>query len=132
MTTAIDTPPADPKAAALDLLVQAAETATGSTAYRAVLQDLAGALPAEGTFAGLAWVDARLVAAAVSSCRCGACRSRPALRRTRRHRPALDGAATVLDGMWAAACCASPPKLGHVAPKECRCAYLASLISGLG
>lgn len=66
MTSANSTPPADPESAALDLLVQSAETATSSTAYRAVLQDLAGALKAEGALAGLAWADARLVAAAVS------------------------------------------------------------------
>lgn len=66
MTTTIGTTPADPESAALDLIVQAAEAATGSTAFRAVLQDLAGLLHAEGAFTGLAWVDARLVAAAVS------------------------------------------------------------------
>jgi hypothetical protein len=66
MTITIGTPPADPETAALDLLVGAAETATGTTAFRAVLQDLAGALHAEGALAGLAWGDARLVAAAVS------------------------------------------------------------------
>jgi hypothetical protein len=59
-------PPADPESAALDLIVQAAEAATGSTAFRAVLQDLAGALHAEGALAGLTWRDARLVAAAIS------------------------------------------------------------------
>jgi hypothetical protein len=66
MTTTISTPPTDPESAALDLLVRAAETATGSTEFRAMLQDLAGSLHAEGAFARLAWADARLVAAAVS------------------------------------------------------------------
>lgn len=66
MTTATSTPPAEPESAALDLIVQAAENATGSTAFRAPLQTLAGLLHAEGALSGLAWVDARLVAAAVS------------------------------------------------------------------
>lgn len=66
MTTIISMPPTDPETAALDLLVDAAETATGSTAFRAALQDLAGALQVEGAFAGLAWDDARLAAAAIA------------------------------------------------------------------
>lgn len=66
MTTTIGTPPADPESAGLGLLVQAAEDATGNTAFRAVLQDLAGLLHAEGALAGLVWVDARLVAGTVS------------------------------------------------------------------
>lgn len=112
MTTTIDTPPANPESAALDLLVQAAEDATGSTAYRAVLQDLAGLLHAEGTLAGLAWPDARLVAAVVSFDVCtaadpvGSLRGRAAVVRAVRGprcvNPAgiaqsLDVAATVLD-----------------------------------
>lgn len=66
MTTTTSTAPADPESAGLELLVQAAEDATGSAAFRAVLQDLAGALDVERALAGLAWPDARLVAAAVS------------------------------------------------------------------
>src|SRR4051812_5499383 len=65
MKTAISTPPADPESAALDLIVHAAE-AVGSTALRAVLQDLAGALQVEGALAGLAWDDARLAAAGIA------------------------------------------------------------------
>jgi len=114
MTTTINTPPADPETAALDLLVQAAEAATGSSAFRAVLQDLAGALHAEGVLAGLAWVDARLVAGAVSFDACtaadpvGSLRGRAAAVRAGRGprcidpagvAQALDGAATVLDLM---------------------------------
>ena len=114
MTTAISTPPADPESAALDLLVRAAETATGSTAFRAVLQDFAGALHAEGAFAGLAWADAQLVAAAVSFDACtaadpvGSLRRRAAAVRAGRGphcvdpagiTHALDVAATVLDVM---------------------------------
>ncbi|OBA60926.1 amino acid aminotransferase [Mycobacterium sp. 1100029.7] len=112
MTTATSTPPADPESAALDLLVRSAETATGSTAFRAVLQDLAGALHVEGAFAGLVWVDARLVAAAVSFDVCTATdpveslhRRAAAVRAGRGPRcvnpagiaQALDVAATVLD-----------------------------------
>lgn len=115
MTTTINTPPADPEVAALDLIVQAAEAATGSTAFRAVLQDLAGALHAEGALAGLAWGDARLVAAAISYDACmvddpaRSLRSRAVSMRAGRPRVrcanragvarALDVAATVLDVM---------------------------------
>lgn len=66
MTITVDTPPTDPETAALDLIVQAAEDATGSTAFRAVLQDLAGLLHAENALSGLMWVDARPVAGTVS------------------------------------------------------------------
>jgi hypothetical protein len=114
MATTTSTAPADPESAALDLLVQAAEAATGSTAFRAVLQDLAGLLQAEGALAGLVWVDARLVAAAVSFDVCtaadpvGSLRRRAAAVRAGRGprcanpvsiAQALDVAATVLDVM---------------------------------
>lgn len=110
MTTAISTPPADPESAALDLLVQAADTATGSTAFHALLQDLAGALHAEGALSGLSWADARLVAAAVSfeADPIGSLRGRAAAVRAGRGprcanrsgvARALDVAATVLDVM---------------------------------
>lgn len=68
MTTMYTPPihPTDPEASALDLIVDAAEAATGSTAFRAVLQDLAGLLQLERVFAGLTWPDARLVAAAIA------------------------------------------------------------------
>ncbi|OBC12618.1 amino acid aminotransferase [Mycobacterium sp. 852013-50091_SCH5140682] len=114
MTTTIDTLPADPETAALDLIVHAAEAATGSTAFRAVLQDLAGALHAEGALASLAWADARLVAGAVSFDACtsadpvGSLRRRAAVVRAGRGpgcvdpagvAQALDVAATVLDVM---------------------------------
>lgn len=114
MTTTIGTPPADPESAGLELLVQAAEDATGSTAFRAVLQDLAGLLHAERALAGLVWVDAQLVAAAVSFDVCtaadpvGSLRGRAAAVRAGRGprcanpagiAQALDVAATVLDLM---------------------------------
>lgn len=114
MTTGMGAPSADPESAALDLLVQAAEDATGSTAFRAPLQTLAGLLHAEGALAGLAWVDAQLVAAAVSFDVCtaadpvGSLRRRAAAVRAGRGprcidpagiARALDAAATVLDVM---------------------------------
>lgn len=114
MVTTTSTAPADPEFAALDLLVQAAEAATGSTAFRAVLQDLAGVLHAEGALAGLAWADARLVTAAVSFDTCtaadpvGSLRRRAAAVRSGRGprcfdaagiAQALDVAATLLDLM---------------------------------
>ncbi|OBF05337.1 amino acid aminotransferase [Mycobacterium sp. 852002-10029_SCH5224772] len=66
MASPISNPPANSESAALDLIVNAAEAATGSTAFRALLQDLAGLLHAEGALAGLKWRAARLVASTVS------------------------------------------------------------------
>ncbi|BCP05884.1 amino acid aminotransferase [Mycobacterium sp. 5-140-3-2] len=68
MTTTYTPPadPADPEAAALELIVEAAEAATGSAAFRAVLQELAGLLQVEGALAGLTWRDAKLAAAAIA------------------------------------------------------------------
>ena len=114
MTTTTSAAPADPESAGLELLVQAAEDATGSSAFRAVLQDLAGLLHAEGALTGLGWVDARLVAAALSFDVCTAAdpiaslRGRAAAVRAGRGprcvnpagvAQALDVAATVLDVM---------------------------------
>jgi len=114
MATPTNTPPDDPEAAALDLLVEAAETATGSTAFRPALQDLAGLLHAESALAGLRWFDARLVAGAVSFDACTAddpvrsLRARAGAVRASRGpccidaagvARALDVAATILGGM---------------------------------
>jgi hypothetical protein len=64
--------PADPEAAALDLIVcmpssiserLAAEVAEAGLTE--ILQDYCGALDAEGAFAGLAWADAKPIAAAI-------------------------------------------------------------------
>lgn len=68
MTTTYTPPadPADPEVAVLDLIVEAAEAATGSAAFRPVLQDLAGLLQLEHAFAGLTWPDAKLAAAAIA------------------------------------------------------------------
>lgn len=74
MTTAYTPPdnPADPEAAALELIVRlptsiserltAAAFISGLTE---VLQDYCGMLQAEGAFAGLSWADAKPVAAAI-------------------------------------------------------------------
>lgn len=58
--------PTDPEAAALNLIVQLPAQVFGSDAFTAPLQDFCGVLHAEGALAGLAWRDARHVAAAVS------------------------------------------------------------------
>lgn len=95
MTITRTTTPLDPEAAALDLLVRAAETATGSTAFREPMQDLAGALHAEGALAGLVWGDARLVAASIGH---DACTLGDPVRALRNR------AATVRAGTWGAWC----------------------------
>lgn len=58
--------PTDPEAAALDLIVRLPASVLHSDAFTEVLQDYCGVLSAEGALAGLAWHDARQVAAAVS------------------------------------------------------------------
>jgi hypothetical protein len=58
--------PADPAAAALELIVRFPETILHTDAFRPVLQDYAGALDAEGAFTGLSWSDAKNIAAAVA------------------------------------------------------------------
>ncbi len=68
MTTTYTVPdnPADPAAAALELLVRFPETVLHIDAFRSVLQDYAGALDAEGVFTGLSWSDAKNIAAAIA------------------------------------------------------------------
>jgi hypothetical protein len=66
MTNYTTTRPTDPESDALRLLIHAAESATGSTALREPMTDLAGALLAEQAFTGLVWGDARLAAAAIA------------------------------------------------------------------
>jgi hypothetical protein len=58
--------PADPEAAALDLILRLPGQIMHTDAVTEVLQDYCGALHAEGAFAGLSWGDAKAVAAAVS------------------------------------------------------------------
>jgi len=67
MTTyTVPNSPADPEAAALELIVRVPAEVLHTDAFTPVLQDYCGVLHAEGAFAGLAWDDARRVAAAVS------------------------------------------------------------------
>jgi hypothetical protein len=58
--------PADPEAAALELIVRLPGDIFHTDAFTTVLQDYCGALDVEGAFAGLSWADAKQVAAAVS------------------------------------------------------------------
>lgn len=112
--TTTSTRPADPETAALDLIVQIAESVPGADALRASLQNLAGVLHLEGALAGLATMDdARLAAATIAEAAVtaddpvGALRIRAAATRAgcsdctdpRGLALALDGAATVLDQM---------------------------------
>jgi hypothetical protein len=48
----------DPESDALQLIIDAVETATGSTAFREPMTDLGGARVVEWAFAGLIWGDA--------------------------------------------------------------------------
>jgi hypothetical protein len=66
MTTDVDPDaPADPEAAALDLIVRLPIDLLAAEGLRSVLQDYAGVLHCEGVFAGMAWADASRAAAAV-------------------------------------------------------------------
>lgn len=58
--------PPDFEAAALDHLLRAPKAATGTTRFRAPLQDLATAVDAEQILIGLGWDDSRQVAATTS------------------------------------------------------------------
>jgi hypothetical protein len=68
MTTTYTVPdnPADPEAAALELIVRLPADLLGTNAFTSVLQDYCGALEVEGAFAGLSWSDAKAIAAAIS------------------------------------------------------------------
>lgn len=57
--------PADPEAAALELIVRMPEAVMGDASAREVLQELAAMLQVEGTFTGMSWHDARHAAAAI-------------------------------------------------------------------
>jgi hypothetical protein len=65
--------PADPEAAALDLIVQLPIDLLAADGLRSVLQDYAGVLHSEGVFVGMAWADASRVAAAVVMDVCRRC-----------------------------------------------------------
>lgn len=88
-------PPADPESDALRLVIHAAETATGSTAFREPMTDLAAALLVARAFTGLVWGDARLAAAAIAYDACTADDPVRALR---------DRAAALRAGRWASWC----------------------------
>jgi hypothetical protein len=57
--------PADPQAAALELIVRPPETVMGGSGAREPLQELGAMLDAENTFTGMTWHDARHAAAAI-------------------------------------------------------------------
>jgi hypothetical protein len=58
--------PADPEAAALDLIERLPADILHTGAFTEVLQDYCSVPHADGAFAGLEWADARQIAAAVS------------------------------------------------------------------
>lgn len=59
--------PADPEAAALELIVRMPQTILNCDDFTPVLQELCSIFDAEGAFAGLSWGDAKQIAAAVSA-----------------------------------------------------------------
>jgi hypothetical protein len=58
--------PADPEAAALELIVRLPVKILHTDAYTPILQDYCTLLSGEGAFTGLSWSDAKNIAAAVS------------------------------------------------------------------
>lgn len=118
MTTTINTPPADPESAALDLIVLIAEALPGGArALRGALQHFAGALQLESALSSLTTItDARVAAGTIAEFACtaddavGSLRIRAAALRAGCWgseftsdpdglAQALDGAASVLDVM---------------------------------
>jgi hypothetical protein len=57
--------PADPEAAALELIVRMPEAVMGDAGAREILQELAAMLQVEGTFTGMSWHDAKHAAAVI-------------------------------------------------------------------
>jgi hypothetical protein len=57
--------PADPHAAALELIVCLPEAVMGDSRARKTLQELTAILDAEATFAGMSWHDAKHAATAI-------------------------------------------------------------------
>lgn len=57
--------PADPHAAALELIVRLPEAITGDAAARGLFQYLAAMLDAENAFTGMSWHDAKNAATAI-------------------------------------------------------------------
>jgi hypothetical protein len=58
--------PADPEAAALELIVRLPQEILHRDDFTPVLQEFCSVLDAEGCFPGLSWSDAKSIAAAVS------------------------------------------------------------------
>jgi len=88
--------------------MRSAETATARTAFRAALQDLAGALHVDSP--ALVWGDAKLAAAAIahvarSTIACAHCGTEPARVRA--------GHVFVRAQAWQRAAAASRPRLTH-------------------
>jgi hypothetical protein len=67
MTTTYTVPdnPADPEAAALELIVRLPAEIMHIEGYTPILQDYCSVLDAEGCFAGLSWSDAKALATAI-------------------------------------------------------------------
>jgi hypothetical protein len=57
--------PADPEAAALELIVRVPEEITNDSSVRAILQELTAMLQVEDTFTGMSWHDAKHAATAI-------------------------------------------------------------------
>jgi hypothetical protein len=66
MTYTVPDSPADPEAAALELIVRLPKEILHRDDFMPVLQEYCSLLDAEGCFAGLSWSDAKNIAAAVS------------------------------------------------------------------
>jgi hypothetical protein len=81
--------PADPEIAALELIVRLGAEITRTESFAALVQDYSSVLHLEGAFAGLAWCDAKNVAAAIVTdiTQC----DDPAARMGRRARMLLEG-----------------------------------------
>jgi hypothetical protein len=57
--------PADPEAAALELIVRMPEAVMRDAGAREILQELTAMLEVEGTFTGMSWFDAKHAAVAI-------------------------------------------------------------------
>jgi hypothetical protein len=62
---AVPDQPADPQAAALELIVRMPEAVTGDAGTREILQELTAMLDVEGAFTGMSWNDAKHAAVAI-------------------------------------------------------------------
>jgi hypothetical protein len=64
-TYAVPDDPADPEAAAYELIVRLPEAVLRDSGVREILQELAAMLDAEAAFDGLSWHDAKHAASAI-------------------------------------------------------------------